>query len=445
MLNLKEKKHLYPVTTSVSKEGYLYIGGCSTVELRNKFGTPLYIIDEETLTRNIKKYLSAFKENYTNFLLLYAAKAFANSAIFQLVNKLDLGLDVVSGGELHLALKSGFNKEKIYFHGNNKQISEIELAIEANIGKIVCDNLYELELIQLLSKKYNKTTNILIRLTPGIECHTHEYIKTGHLNSKFGLDLEYFKEVLNYIQTKGKNIALCGIHSHIGSQIFEIKPYLDTIEILLNEFHYAKKNFKIELNELNIGGGIGIAYTKEDDPFSIEEFVQKVTSKIKTTCKSLGLKLPLLVCEPGRSLISNAGITIYTVGSIKTIPGGIKYITIDGGMADNPRPITYQAKYTACIGNKMNATKSEKITIAGRYCESGDILIKNITLPKIETGDLLVVLNTGAYNYSMSSNYNMVPRPACVLVKDGNAEIIIERETYDDVIRKHKMLKRLTN
>lgn len=441
------KEQLYPISSSINKEGHLTIGGCDVVGLANNFGTPLYLIDLETFNFKANEYISSLKKYYDNFLVVYAAKAFACLGIFKIANSLGLGLDVVSGGELYAALKANVNKNNIYFHGNNKSEEEIEIAIKNDI-LIVCDNFYELDLLQKLAKKQNKKINILIRLTPGIECHTHEYIKTGHLDSKFGFDLEYFNDVLNFIQKKGENLILKGFHAHIGSQIFEIKPFSDTVEILLDYFLHTKQKYKIELSEINLGGGIGISYVKEDDPPTISEWAKVTANTIKEKCKKLNLKLPKLICEPGRSLIGQSGITTYKVGSIKQVPNGRKFISVDGGMADNPRPITYQAKYTAVVANKMNEENSknkELVTIAGRYCETGDILIKDILLPKIESGDLIAVLNTGAYNYSMSSNYNMVPRPACVLVSNGKAEIIIERENYEDLIAKHRTPRELVN
>ena len=438
IIDLNKSQKLYPITLGINETGHLTISGLDTVTLVKKYSTPLYVIDESTFRYNANEYINSLKKYYDNFLVLYAAKAFACKKILKLANETGLGLDVVSGGELHAAIKSSFNLKNIYFHGNNKSQEEIQMAVKNNIGRIVCDNFYELELLQKIAQNENKIIEILIRLTPGIECHTHEYIKTGHLDSKFGFDLEYLDEVLKFITMSGKNLSIKGFHSHIGSQIFEIEPFVDSVEILLDRFQHVKEKHKIELTELNIGGGIGISYTKEDDPISIDDWARTTINILKEKCKKLNLKLPKLICEPGRSLIAPSGITVYKVGSIKQIPNGRKFISVDGGMADNPRPITYQAKYTAVVANKMNITDLEKVTIAGRYCETGDILIKDIELPKITHDDLIVVFGTGAYNYSMSSNYNLVPRPACVLVSEGKSEIIIERETYNDLISKHK-------
>ena len=436
-------EQLYPLDSHISEKGHLVVGGCDTVELAKKYKTPLYLIDENTFRTKANQYMTSLKSHYHNFLVLYAAKALACTSIFNIANQLGLGIDVVSGGELYAALKSRFNKNNIYFHGNNKSEEEIRLAIENNIGRIVCDNFHELELLQKISNNLNKKIDILIRLTPGIECHTHEYIKTGHLESKFGFDLEYFDTVLSKIKTNCSNLTLKGIHAHIGSQIFELKPFEDAVEILLEYFKLAKENYNFELSELNIGGGIGISYVTTDDPISINDWASCISSTIKEKCKKLNLNLPKLICEPGRSLIGPSGITLYKIGSTKQVPKGKKFIAIDGGMADNPRPITYQAEYTAVVANKMNEKPSEVVTIAGRYCETGDLLIKDIKLPPVKSGDIIAVLNTGAYNYSMSSNYNMVPRPACILINDGKAEIIIERESYDDLIAKQKIPPRL--
>ena len=443
-LNQIETPGLFPITAEITEDGYLIIGGCNTATLSKQYGTPLYIIDKKTFCENSNAYINSLKKHLNNFLVLYAGKAFSNTAIFTIADKLGLGLDVVSGGEIYTAIKTKVDLSKIYFHGNNKSQDEIEFAIKSSVGRIVCDNYHELNLLNETAKKHNKKIDILIRLTPGIECHTHEYIKTGHLDSKFGFDLEYYDDVLSLIKNKYKNLNLIGLHSHIGSQIFELIPFEDTIKVLFEHFKIAKDKYGIELKELNIGGGLGISYIKEEDPPTVEKWAITIANTIKTNAQKHKLLIPKLICEPGRSLIANSGITLYRVGSIKEVPNERKFISVDGGMADNPRPITYQAKYTAVVANKMLEKKDlETVTIAGRYCETGDILIKDITLPKLTHGDLIAVLSTGAYNYSMSSNYNMVPRPACILVENGKSEIIIERETFEDITKTHKMPKDL--
>lgn len=438
--NIKERENyqLFPVSAEINELGNLEIGGLDTVELTKQYGTPLYVVDKETLLNRANQYTNSLKEHYPNFLALYASKAFACKWIYKTLNEIGYGIDVVSGGELYTALSVGFNKKNIYFHGNNKSEDEIKMAIENGIGKIICDNFNELGLIQKIAERLNKTQEILIRLTPGIECHTHEYIKTGHLDSKFGFDLEHLDSVLKIIK-ESKNIILKGMHAHIGSQIFELKPYADIVDILLEQFSYANKTYGFKLDELNIGGGIGISYLRTDDPITVEDWAKICATSIKEKCKKLNLDLPKLICEPGRSIIGPSGITLYKVGSMKQVPNGRKYISVDGGMADNPRPITYQAKYEAVIANKMTEKECEEVTIAGKYCESGDVLIKDITLPKVSSGDTIAVLNTGAYNYSMASNYNMMTKPACVVAYKGKSDLIIERETFEDLVAKQKI------
>lgn len=442
---ITENKEIVPLTAGINKEDHLVIGGCDVVELGKKYGTPLYIIDEDSFVSKCNEYKDSLAKYYDDFIVLYASKAFSCTSLYKIVNNLKLGTDVVSGGELFAALSAGMNKNNIYFHGNNKSYEELDYCIKESAGKIICDNFYELDLINKAATKENKNVDILLRLTPGIECHTHEYIKTGHLDSKFGFTLESFDDVLSKITKEYKNINLIGLHAHIGSQIFELKPFADTIDVLLKYFKIAKDKYNLDLKELNIGGGLGIYYTSKDDPFTVDSWAKTVTDAVKTKCKELDMKLPRLICEPGRSLIGPSGITIYEVGNVKEIPGIRKYVSVDGGMADNPRPITYQSEYVAVAASKMSSSNKEKVTIAGRYCESGDIIIKDIELPTLETGDIIAVLATGAYTYSMSSNYNMVPRASCVLVKDGKADIIIKREEYSDLISKHIIPDRLNS
>jgi diaminopimelate decarboxylase len=410
-----------PDTAKVMKNGRLEIGGCDTIELAQEFGTPLYVLDEETIRGRCRQYLSSFRKYYPNTDVIYACKALCTAAVQRIVNAEGLGLDVSSGGELYTALKAGCDVKKIYFHGNNKSKAEIKLALEAGIGRIVVDNLQELDNVEEVAEKIGTRANILFRVNPGIEAHTHEYIKTGTVDSKFGLPQDRIEEAVRRAGVK-KRVNLVGFHAHIGSQIFDIKPFVEEVRLLLD------LTLKYKTEELNMGGGLGVAYLSSDEPASIDPFAKEIASVLrdKTMAK--------LVLEPGRSIVGNAGITLYAVGGVKDIPGMRKYVFVDGGMADNPRPILYQARYEAKIANRAEEATAEKVTIAGRFCESGDVLIKDINLPKVETGDILAVLATGAYNYSMASNYNRVGRPAMVLVNKGSATLILKRETLDDLI-----------
>lgn len=351
---------------------------------------------------------------------------------------------MVSGGELYTALAGGMSADKIYLHGNNKSYHELIFAVETGCT-IVVDNWYELKtLVAILEQDEQdqaKKIRIMLRLTPGIECHTHEYIRTGHLDSKFGFDPNDLPEVFSFVSQQSR-LHCVGVHAHIGSQIFERQPHRDLAAVMVQWLREAKQ-YNLELAELNVGGGLGIKYTESDDPPSIEEWSRAICEVVQNVCAEENLPLPKLLCEPGRSLIATAGVTAYTIGSTKTIPDIRTYVTIDGGMSDNPRPITYQSVYRAVVANKMSAPLTETVTLAGKHCESGDILIKNVQLPKTEPGDVLVVMTTGAYNYSMASNYNRLPRPAAVLVANGEANLILQRETYQDIIRQDCLPERL--
>lgn len=434
---------IYPVTMNINSRGHLEIGGCSSVELVSKFGTPLYVIDEDTLRKGIRNYKSAFDSNYKDSLMLYASKAFICQGVCHVLQEEGVGLDVVSGGELYIALKSGFDPSKIYFHGNNKTQEELVFAIDNSIGAIIVDNFYELKLLNNVAQLKSKRVPIMLRITPGIECHTHEYIRTGQIDSKFGFDLSQVNEAMTLISKDYRNLHLDGFHAHIGSQIFDLDSYADLVKIMMELYARIKKEFDLELTKLNVGGGLGIKYVDGDAPPSISEVAEVISNAIYENAQKLGIVLPMLLLEPGRSIIGPAGVTLYQIGSSKEVPGIRKYIAIDGGMSDNPRPAMYQSVYTACVANKMLEKDKQTVTVAGRFCESGDILIKDIELANPQSGDVLAVFCTGAYNYSMSSNYNMVPRPACVLVKDGNADIIIERESYQDLISLNRVPARL--
>lgn len=424
-----------PVTTKVNEKGNLEIGGCDLVDLAKEYKTPLYVIDEATLRGICKDYKNAFA-NYEKVRFMYASKALCTSAITKIVESEGFGFDVVSGGELYTVYKAGVDMKKVLFNGNNKTLDELELAIECGVGHISVDNFLELSMLDEISKAKNKTTDIFLRVTPGIECHTHEYIQTGNLDSKFGFDLSQVDEAVNLVLNKYKNLNLRGLHAHIGSQIFETQVFYDEIDILLKELVRIEKEHGILLDEINIGGGFGVKYTANDVPPSTHKIAEVIIDSVKKSCEELNIDYPTIYLEPGRSVVSTSGVTLYTVGSQKYVPNVDKiYVSVDGGMADNPRPSMYQAEYEAQVANKPNEKSLRKVTIAGRFCESGDVLIKNVDLPELTAGDVLCIFNTGAYNYSMASNYNRVQKPAMVLVNSGHSAIIVKRETRDDLLR----------
>ena len=425
-----------PVTTEYAKN--IKIGGCDLVELAKKYGTPLYVIDEATLRGICNDYKNAFKE-YKNIKMMYASKALCTLAIAKILDSEGFGFDTVSAGEIYTVKNAGVDMSKVLFNGNNKSKSELELALDYKVGRFSVDNFYEAELLNKIAEEKRITANILLRITPGIECHTHDYIQTGQIDSKFGFDLSQIDEIVELILNQYKNLCLKGLHAHIGSQIFELKSYYDEVEILVKEIARINKKFGLNLTEMNIGGGLGVKYTTKDAPPSIEELAKAVTESMR----KFSIENPTIYIEPGRSIISTSGVTLYTIGSSKQVPNGRKYVAIDGGMADNPRPSMYQAEYVAEVANKINSKEKEIVTIAGRYCESGDILINEIELPKLEAGDILCVYNTGAYNYSMSSNYNRVEKPAMVLVNNSHSDIIVYREGLEDLISNDSIPDRL--
>lgn len=431
-----------PITTKINSEKNLEIGGCDLVKLADEYGTPLYVLDETTIRSICKDYKNAFNA-YPKTNIMYASKALCTSAVSKILDSEGLGFDVVSGGEIYTLYKSGVDMSKVLFNGNNKSFDELNLALELGVGRISADNFYELALLNTIAQNKNKTADILLRITPGIECHTHQYIQTGHLDSKFGFDLTQIDEAIELILTEYTNLKLHGLHAHIGSQIFETSIYSDEIEILCKEISRIDEKFNIKLDEINIGGGLGVKYTQDDVPPSTFEIGQIIINKLEECVKKYNIDSPRIFLEPGRSIISMAGVTLYTIGSSKQVPNGKKYVAVDGGMADNPRPSLYQAKYDAQIVNYKDIEETEKVTICGRYCESGDVLIENIELSKLDEGDILCVYNTGAYNYSMASNYNRVEKPAMVLVNEGNSDLIIKRETLDDLIRQDIIPDRL--
>lgn len=422
---------------TVNEKNHLVIGKNDTIELAQKFGTPLYVLDEQLIRKNCRTYKDAMDKYYDGKgLVLYANKAFCSLYTCRLVEEEGLGADVVSGGELYTAIKAGFPMEKIYFHGNNKTEEELRLAVKHQVGHIIVDNIYELELLSKIAAEYGIVQNIMFRIKPGIDAHTHSFIRTGQIDSKFGVALEN-GEAFEITQKAMEmpNIKVNGVHCHIGSQIFDIDPFCAAAEVMMNFIGDLKDHLGLEIEELNLGGGFGIRYTQQDDPVPYDEYIRSVSEVVKQAAKKRGIKLPLIIMEPGRSIIAPAGITLYTVGGEKDIKGVRKYISVDGGMCDNPRYILYESEYEAVVANRANAPKTEKVTVAGKCCESGDILMKDVMMPEIKVGDTLAVLATGAYNYSMASNYNRIGKPAVVAVSDGEAKLVVKRETYEDLIR----------
>ncbi len=426
-------QYIKPLTTKINSAGNLEIGGCDMVDLAEKYSTPLYVIDEETLRSICRDYKKAF-EKYPKTRMMYASKALCTSAISKILAEEGFGFDTVSGGEIYTVYKAGIDMNSVLFNGSNKSYDELSLAVEVGVGRVSVDNFFELALLNEIAQSKNKVVDVLLRITPGIECHTHEYIQTGHLDSKFGFDLTQIDEAVELILNEYKNLKLHGLHAHIGSQIFETSIYADEIEILVKELVRLDEKFGLKLDEINIGGGLGVKYTEADVPPSTFEIGEIIINKLNEVIEKYNIEPPTVFLEPGRSIISTSGVTLYTIGSSKQVPHGTKYVAVDGGMADNPRPSMYQAEYYAETANKKEDTTTEKVTIAGRFCESGDILIKNIELPKLDEGDILCVYNSGAYNYSMASNYNRVQKPAMVLVNDCKSDIIVQRETLDDLI-----------
>lgn len=416
-------------------EDELYIGRVSCMELNEKYGTPLFIFDEELARNNCREYIKYFKVNENDNKIAYAGKAFLPMYMCKLINEEGLYLDVVSGGELYTAYKTNFPMDKVIFHGNNKTLEEIKMGIELGVGIFVVDNYYELEWLEKICEHSNKKQSVYFRITPGIEAHTHKYIQTGQIDSKFGFTLangDFYNAVKRIKECK--HVDIIGIHAHIGSQIFDIEPYLEEVKIMMNLVKEIKEKYGIDIEEVDLGGGVGVYYTEEDEPKPIKEFCEQILEKAKQACDEIGIEVPVLIIEPGRSIVANAGSTIYTVGSIKNIKDVRTYVSIDGGMTDNIRPSLYQAAYECAIANKMGQDRKNRVTIAGKCCESGDILIKDIDITDIKTGDILVIASTGAYGYSMASNYNKIPKPAVVSVKNGQSKIICKRQSYEDLL-----------
>lgn len=423
-------------TMRINECGHLEIGGCDCVELAKEFGTPLYVMDEALIRENCRRYKNAFAQNYpAEARVCYAGKAFLTLAMCRLVDEEGLYLDVASGGELFTALQAKFPPERIYLHGNYKSDEELRMAVRNKIGRVVVDCAEELERLNSIAERNGTVADIVLRLTPGVEAHTHEYIRTGQIDTKFGfhiengLALEAVKKALSL-----GHLRLHGFHCHIGSQIFEVEPYRIAIEQMFSFAAIARSETGFVMKELNLGGGLGVRYTPDDDPPSIETFVAAICEAVKENASRFGFELPTLAVEPGRSIVGEAGTTLYTIGVVKEIPKVRIYVSVDGGMSDNPRPALYGARYFAIIANKANREPNKTVTVVGKHCES-DTLIKDIPLADPQPGDILAVFTTGAYHYSMASNYNRFPRPAVIFVKDGKVKVVVRRETYDDLLK----------
>ncbi|WP_462225623.1 diaminopimelate decarboxylase [Alkalibacterium sp.] len=420
---------------TISEENHLKINGVDTVALAEKYGTPLYVYDIDLVLNKIRSFKDAFKCYEKKTQVAYASKAFSSLALYERLAGEDVSLDVVSGGELYLALKAGFPADRIHFHGNNKSSRELREAIANGIGCIVLDNFIELTMLEEITEQLQKNINVLIRVTPGIHAHTHDYISTGQEDSKFGFDLAsgQVEKVIERLMSS-TYINAIGLHAHIGSQIFEVSGYEAVIDKLMKKADEWRSTYQFNLEVLNVGGGFGIRYVENDAPLSLSVFAEAIMTAVKKSSNELNLELPEIWIEPGRSIVGEAGTTLYTVGTEKEIPEVRKYISVDGGMADNIRPALYQATYTGVLANRVNDDSVEKVSVAGKACESGDMLIWDIELPEINQSDILAVFSTGAYGYSMASNYNRLPRPAVVFLENGEDSLAIRRETYDDYL-----------
>lgn len=426
---------LFPIGTEIDHDGHLVIGGCDTVELASRFGTPLYVFDEGTLRARCREFRDEFTRRLPQSLAVYASKAFINKALVSILASEGLGLDVVSGGELAVARSVKFPARNIYFHGNNKTGAELEQAVAYGIGRVVVDGFSELALLEQVAASRGAIQDIMLRISPGVDAHTHASITTGILDSKFGFPLQNGQaEEAVKLALSLPHLRLVGLHCHIGSQVFEVEPYLEAIQVMLQFAAEMLRKHGFEMQEFSPGGGFAVQYVPGPAAPAVSVYADAIATKLTSVCSELKLKVPRLTVEPGRAIVGRAGVALYSVGSIKDIPGVRKYVSVDGGMGDNIRPAIYDAKYEAMLANKAGAATAQKVTISGRFCESGDVLVKDVSLPQVATGDIVAIPVSGAYCPSMASNYNAVPRPAIVLVKDGQARVIRRRETYEDLM-----------
>jgi len=423
---------LFPLTAEVNSQGHLIIGGCDSVDLAAEFGTPLYVFDELGLRSKCQELKTEFGQRYADTAVIYACKAFINRALALILNEEGLGLDVVSAGELGIAQSAGFPLDKVYFHGNNKSAEEIRLALKWHIGRIVVDNFHEMAMLGEMAKAEGYIPEVLLRLSPGVDPHTHKYNATGVIDSKFGFPLASGAEAVAQAMS-APDLNLVGLHFHIGSLIFEVEPYQEAIEFILNFAAEMKQKYGFELRELDIGGGFAIQYTLDSPAPPVSVYAEAIASSITYKCRQLRLAPPRLIVEPGRSVVGRAGVALYKAGVVKDIPGVRCYVSVDGGMGDNIRPALYGAKYEAVIANKIKEKEAGRVTIAGKFCESGDILVKDIDLPPVSAGDIIAIPTCGAYCLPLASNYNASLKPAIALVKEGKARLIRRRETFDDL------------
>ncbi len=434
---------IYPHTSRHNAAGHLEIGGCDVVELAARFGTPLFIYDEQTLRDQCRAYVDAFRSRLADTEIVYASKAFCCRAMCELVAEEGLSLDVASGGELFTARLAGVPPERIYFHGNNKSPAEIDAGLDAGIGFFVVDSLHEIELLAAAARRRGVRQRVLVRLTPGVRPTTHSYVQTGQADSKFGFGLSegLAGEAVRRLLAAAADLELVGVHAHIGSQIFDLSSHRREVEVLFAAVADWRREHGFECRLVNFGGGLGIRYTEQDRPSSIAEFAEAVVGAARASSERYGLPLPRLLVEPGRSIAGKAAVTAYTIGTIKEIPGVRTYVAIDGGMSDNLRPMLYDSKYEAMLAGKAETPASVVVTVAGKHCEMSDVLVRDVAIAPPEVGDVLVTPGTGAYGYVMANNYNMVPRPAVVMAGGGKARVIVERETWQDVARLQRPLR----
>ncbi|MFC0214276.1 diaminopimelate decarboxylase [Paenibacillus chartarius] len=431
-------------TSTINDKGHLEIGGVDATKLAAEYGTPLYVFDEALVRRRCREFVEAFRESGMKFQVAYASKAFCVKAMCRIVEEEGLSLDVVSDGELYTALEAGFPAGRIHFHGNNKTPQEIEMALDAKIGCFVVDNFVELHMLNALAGEKGVKANVLFRVTPGVEAHTHEYISTGQEDSKFGFDLQNGSAMRALQEAKElSQLVLLGLHSHIGSQIFEVEGFRLAAEKVAQFSARVRTELGLTFPVINLGGGFGIRYTEDHTPLPMGEYIRAITDAVKKQFAQVDYPLPEIWIEPGRSIVGDAGTTLYTVGTMKDIPGVRKYVAVDGGMTDNPRPALYEAKYEAMLANRAREACEETVSIAGKCCESGDMLIWDLDLPRVKVGDILAVSCTGAYNYAMASNYNRIRRPAVVFVQNGQSDLVVRRETFGDLVNNDVIPERL--